>query len=354
MNYIGSKLRLLDFLEKSIKEIVGEGDHCLCDLFAGTGTVGIHFKKIGYQVTSNDLQYYSYVINKHYIKNNQILEFSNLNNEIEGLSHVEKSDRIKLICDYLNNLPLVEGFIYNNYATGGTLNQEYTRMYFSDENAKICDTIRIKLGEWEKLGKVTEYEYTYLLTCLLDAVDEKANTASVYGAFLKSYKKSALDKVVIKPLEIIINNYDNEVYNMDANELVKQLTCDITYLDPPYNNRVYGDNYHILETIAKYDNPEIKGKTGNRKVKTPSDYSKKSQVKKAFTDMINNCKSKYIFLSYNNEGLLSMDEIKDILSKKGKYGVFTKEYQRYKSDKDENRNHKDIKTYEHLHYVICD
>ena len=59
MNYIGSKLRLLDFLETSIKQVVGEAVCTLCDVFAGTGTVGLHFKNLGYRVIANDLQYYS-------------------------------------------------------------------------------------------------------------------------------------------------------------------------------------------------------------------------------------------------------------------------------------------------------
>jgi len=114
MNYIGSKLRLLDFLEKSIKEVVGDGEHCICDLFAGTGTVGIHFKKLGYQVTSNDLQYYSYIINKHYIQNNEVFKFENLLDEIVDLNNVEEGKRINAVCDYLSNLPLVGGFIYSS------------------------------------------------------------------------------------------------------------------------------------------------------------------------------------------------------------------------------------------------
>ena len=64
-------------------------------------------------------------------------------------------------------------------------------------------------------------------------------------------------------------------------------------------------------------------------------------------------RSKFIFLSYNNEGLLSLKEIEDILSKKGEYGLFIKKYQRYKSDKDEARNHKEVETFEYLHYVKC-
>lgn len=353
MNYIGSKLRLLNFLETSIKKIVGDDLCTLCDVFAGTGTVGVHFKKLGYKVISNDLQYYSYVMNRHFIVNNNLLEYKGLENYLPDLLKSSIELKSKVVCDYLNNLPLISGFIYENYASGGTINQEHTRLYFSDENAKICDTIRIKLNEWKTTNKLTDNEFYYLLACLIDSTDKKANTASVYGAFLKSIKKSAADKIIITPLEVINNNQDNMVYNKDSNLLVSQINCDILYLDPPYNNRVYGDNYHILETIAKYDNPSIKGKTGNRAQKTPSSYSKKSEVKRAFTELIKNCNSKYIFLSYNNEGLLSMDEIKDIMSTKGEYGVFTKEYQRYKSDKDENRNHKDIQTFEYLHYVIC-
>lgn len=353
MNYIGSKLRLLGFLENSIKSIIGEGEHTLCDLFSGTGIVGAHFKKLGYKIISNDLQYYSYVINKHLIGNNNRFEFDGLKDTVVGIIDSEINDRPQLVCDYLNNLNLITGFIYNNYSSGGTINDEHVRLYFSDENAKICDTIRIKLEEWKNKSLINENEYYFLLSSLIECVDEKANTASVYGAYLKNIKKSAMDKVILKPIEIIGGQHENLVFNKDANELVKEIECDVMYLDPPYNNRVYGDNYHILETIAKYDEPLIKGKTGNRFQKTISKYSRKSDVKRAFTELIQNINAKYIFLSYNNEGLLSLEEIKEIMSTKGEYGIFTKEYQRYKSDKDENRNHKVIKIYEYLHYVKC-
>jgi len=67
MNYIGSKLSLLDFLEESIEKVAGKNCRVFCDLFAGTGIVGTHFKKKGYQVIANDIQYYSFVVNRHYI-----------------------------------------------------------------------------------------------------------------------------------------------------------------------------------------------------------------------------------------------------------------------------------------------
>jgi len=68
----------------------------------------------------------------------------------------------------------------------------------------------------------------------------------------------------LKPAELIINDQEHEVFNADINEVAKKVNGDILYLDPPYNHRQYATNYHLLETIAKYDNPEIHGKTGLR------------------------------------------------------------------------------------------
>ena len=127
------------------------------------------------------------------------------------------------------------------------------------------------------------------------------------------------------------------------------------YLDPPYNHRQYASNYHILETIAKYDNPKIHGKTGLRDYENQKSlYCSRIEAKNTFKDLILKAKVKYIFLSYNNEGTMSLDDIKEIMSLRGKYGYFTKKYNRFKADKTENRNHKADKTIEYLHYVVCD
>jgi adenine-specific DNA-methyltransferase len=75
MNYIGSKLSLLEFLEKSIEKVVDKNPSVFCDLFAGTGAVGVHFKRKGYKIVANDIQYYSFVLNKQYIENHLPLKF---------------------------------------------------------------------------------------------------------------------------------------------------------------------------------------------------------------------------------------------------------------------------------------
>jgi adenine-specific DNA-methyltransferase len=111
----------------------------------------------------------------------------------------------------------------------------------------------------------------------------------------------------------------------------------------------------LLETIAKYDNPKVHGKTGLREYQNQKSlYCSRAQATRAFKDLILEAKAKYIFLSYNNEGLLTLDDIKEIMSIRGKYGNFTKEYIRFKADKSESRNYAANKTVEYLHYVICE
>ncbi len=189
----------------------------------------------------------------------------------------------------------------------------------------------------------------------METIDKHANTASVYGAFLKQLKKTAQKAFVLKPAELIINDQEHQVFNEDINELVGKIEGDILYLDPPYNHRQYATNYHLLETITKYDNPKIHGKTGLREYESQKSlYCSRTKAKNAFRDLILKAKTRYIFLSYNNEGLMTVDDIKEIMSLRGKYGYFTKKYNRFKADRDENRDYKSNKTVEYLHYVVCE
>ena len=329
MNYIGSKYKLSDFISSSVKSIVGEdlSDKIFCDLFAGTGVVGRNFKKEVKKVISNDLEFYSYVLNKNYIENHEFLD-----NEI----YIKE----------LNETNGEEGFIFNEYSENGKAN----RLYFSEHNGKKIDAIRTKIEFWKTEKKISSALYYFLLASLLESADKVANTASVYGAFLKKIKKTAQKELILEPAIFEINSHSHEVYNEDSNLLIKKIKGDILYLDPPYNAREYGANYHLLNTIAKYDNFTPKGKTGLR-VYSKSAFCKKKEVEKSFDDLIKNANFKYIFLSYNNEGIMSSETIKKILSNYGKYDLLTTEYQRFRADKKENRNHKASSTTEYLHIL---
>ena len=329
MNYIGSKYKLSDFISSSVKSIVGDdlSGKIFCDLFAGTGVVGRNFKKEVKKVISNDMEFYSYVLNKNYIENHEFLD-----NEI----YIKE----------LNETNGEEGFIFNEYSENGKAN----RLYFSEHNGKKIDVIRTKIEFWKTEKKISSALYYFLLASLLESADKVANTASVYGAFLKKIKKTAQKELILEPAIFEINSHSHEVYNEDSNLLIKKIKGDILYLDPPYNAREYGANYHLLNTIAKYDNFTPKGKTGLRDY-SKSAFCKKKEVEKSFDDLIKNANFKYIFLSYNNEGIMSSETIKKILSNYGKYDLLTTEYQRFRADKKENRNHKASSTTEYLHIL---
>jgi len=334
MNYIGSKFRLASWIEKEIKKIVGDdlSQKVFCDIFAGTGIVGQIFKKDVKQVISNDLEHYSFVLNKNYIENHEEI--------------VEKEKYI----DELNSLSLInDGFIYQNYCMGSGSE----RQYFSDENGKKIDTIRTKIKEWKESGKINESLYYFLLASLVESADKIANTASVYSAFLKHIKKTASKKLVLKPADFLKNTNSHLVFNRDSNELIKEISGDILYLDPPYNQRQYSAYYHVLNTITQYNKFIPKGKTGLREYNR-SDYSKKKEAHGSFEDLIKNAKFEYIFLSYNNEGLMSESDVQNIMKRYGKYKLVKKEYKRFKSDKTENRIHKADKTFEYLHILKKD
>ncbi|MCL2596594.1 MAG: DNA adenine methylase [Paludibacter sp.] len=331
MNYIGSKYKLLNFIKNTIYNVVGKNlsDKVFCDIFAGTGVVGKSFKCEVKKVIANDCEYYSYVLNKNFIENN-----------------FEIKDKEQYISE-LNTLPLIEnGFIYQNYCIG-TNGQ---RQYFSDRNGKKIDTIRTEIENWKNENKISENLYFFLLASLLECADKVANTASVYGAYLKKLKKTAQNELILQPANFDVNNNKHEVYLSDSNELIQKISGDILYLDPPYNARQYGANYHILNTIAKYDAFIPKGKTGLPNYEK-SKYCNKNKVQSQLDSLIKDANFKYIFLSYNNEGLMSVSEIRAILEKYGKYDLQTINYQRFKADKTENRNHKANFTNEYLHIL---
>lgn len=330
MNYIGSKLKLCQhFLPETIKSVCGTdlSQKIFCDIFAGTGIVGRTFKTSVKKVISNDIEYYSYILNKNYIENHRPLENAkNLVSELNELS----------LC--------VDGFIYKNYCLGG--NGE--RQYFSDENGKKIDSIRIKIEEWKNTGKINKSMYYFLLASLLESADKVANTASVYGAYLKNLKKSAQKQMILESADFELNDNEHEVFKSDANELITRISGDILYLDPPYNSRQYGANYHILNTIAEYKPFVPKGKTGLREYNR-SKYCSVSSVKEEFESLIKNANFKYIFLSYNNEGLMSVEDVRRIMRKYGRYDLAQTDYQRFKADS--NRFNKAESTVEYLHIL---
>ena len=323
MRFIGSKSLLLDDIEEFIKENVTNATS-FCDMFSGTSVVARHFKK-DYKIISNDLLHFSYVLQKATIENNTRPSYQNLIKHI-GIDPLKFLNNIDINNIKFSNTP----YVYENYSP----NSKSDRKYLTSDNALRIDYIRQIIEKWKASNLLNDAEYYYLLAGLIEAIPYISNIAGTYGSFLKHWDKRALNKLNLIELDIKTNNENNESYNKDSNELIKKISGDILYIDPPYNSRQYAPNYHLLETISRYDMPKITGKTGLRNYQDiKSKYCSKREVLATFNNLIKNAKFKHIIVSYSTEGIMTINDIKTVLIQHGDtttYRIKKIPYRRYK------------------------
>jgi adenine-specific DNA-methyltransferase len=321
MRYIGNKTKLLDFIHNEIQSVTGDiSELTFCDLFSGSGSVSRYFKDHANYVISNDLEDYSYVLCKNYIENS---------------SDIDGHELIK----HLNEIPNVKGRFYENFSPAGE------RFFFTEHNAQRIDAIRQEIENLENTPDL----YYFALASLIETADSYANTTGVYGAYLKKFGGRSEKNLVLSAAIPSVGNC-GKAYKLDANKLIETIEGDILYLDPPYNTRQYGANYHILNYLVNYNNFTFKSesKTGLGDY-NKSSYSSKRTVADSFQELIENAKFKYIFVSYNNEGILSMEEMKNIMSDYGEYQLKIKQHKRYKSN---TNNQQQAQVLEYLHVLI--
>lgn len=333
--------------------------HCpregvFCDLFAGTHSVAAHFKRLGFQIISNDLLYLAYVFGRALIQYSHTPAFNKLtelpvahpSNLFNGM------DSYTNVLNYLNQLEATtDGFIYNTYCPGGE--NVYNRQYLSDSNGQKVDSVRQQIEAWREDGTITEDEYYTLLLSLLEAVSKVTNISGTYGAYLKDWDARTFKDLTLEPFTPIASDKEHAVYQEDANRLIGRIDCDILYIDPPYNSRQYISNYHLLETIARYDNPFVYGKTGMRPYSEAekSAYCSKSACLPAFAALIARARAKHIIVSYNSEGIMGSAEILGVLSQKGEAPeLIPIDYRRFKSSSTGAQKNNNL-VQEYLFYV---
>ncbi len=321
MKYIGNKTRLLDFIQESLKSSkIDINGKTIIDLFSGTGSVSNMFLQNSCTVISCDIMTYSiaeqYRIN-YYQKE---IEFPELKDKY-NISTLEE------VLDYLNNLPELEDYFFNNYAPSGI----YKRQYFSDSNAKKIDSIRNKIEEWKTI--IPEEKFLFLLGILMCSADKVSNTSGTYGAYLKIWRSMALKPLILEKPKFTSKG-KAIIKQIDAIDCVKNYKdVYLIYLDPPYNERQYASNFHVLENIVVYDKQDLKGKTGLRNYDTQkSNYCSKNKALNEFKNLIDNCSSEYIVMSYSTEGLLSVKDIINIFKQKGTLEIYSNNYRRFKTN----------------------
>ena len=316
--YIGNKYKLIEWIFSILdKECDGKS---FTDIFAGTGVVAAVASKHFDEIILNDFLFSNETIYKAFFGN--------------GNWNPEKINSIIRDYNNINGEDLDENYFSLNF--GGK--------YFSKNSAKIIGFVRENIKENKE--NLTEREYNMLISSLLYSIDKIANTVGHYDAYFK--KEFIEDNFFMRPIDPIEVKAVS-IFREDANSLAKQVKTDIVYIDPPYNSRQYSRFYHVLETLTKWDMPKLHGVALKPEPENMSDYCRVS-AKNRFAELVNDINAKYLVVSYNNtyesksnssKNKITLEEIKNILSQRGKTKVFEKDYRYFNAGNTDFNNHKE-------------
>lgn len=316
--YLGNKYSLTSFIRETVEKNCS-GVNIVADIFSGTGSVSEAFKDK--MVITNDLLFSNYISNYAWFAP---MEYS----EKKIVEYIAEFNRIRTS--------------EVNY-----MRKNFADTFFSADDCSKIGLIREKIELEYKSKRINYKEYAILITSLLYGMDRIANTVGHYDAYRK---KADFDKELIFPVLLPEQdlNENNKCYNLDANELVEDIECDLLYLDPPYNSRQYCDAYHLLENVARWEKPEVFGVARKMdRTALKSDYCMISATD-AFEDLIRKSNARYILLSYNNmsnkgnersNAKISDEDILKVLNKKGKVTIFEKEYKSFSTGKSDINGH---------------
>ena len=349
ITYLGNKRLLISNIENEVNTISRrlQKEKMICaDIFSGSGIVARMLKKHSDTLIVNDLENYSSVINSCYLINKKeypAKKCSALRNEIENQSIHKK----------------YSGIISQNYAPkndNDILPGE--RVFYTHENAVLIDTYRKLIDEIVEEDGLKKF----FLAPLITEASVHVNTSGVFKGFYKDKhtgvgcfggaSKNALSRIFgkIELKEPVFSNYKSKlhVYQKDAVQISKELKdLDIAYLDPPYNQHPYGSNYFMLNLILKNkldtETSKVSGITQdwNRSV-----FNKSYAALNALEKIIVNLDSKFIIISYNSEGFISFDEMRDMLHKYGKFKTREIRYNTFRGSR--NLKKRDIHVCEYL------
>ncbi|MDR1566595.1 MAG: DNA adenine methylase [Treponema sp.] len=349
ITYIGNKRALLAFIGDGVRKVqkrLCKNKLCMFDVFSGSGIVARYFKQFSGLLIANDLEKYSTLINECYLTNQDELNMVLLQ---------------KYYYDILGetNACLTGGLISGLYAPKDDKNiGADERVFYTSRNAMYIDTVR------QIIGKLPPKEQKYFLAPLLSEASIHANTSGVFKGFYKNREtgigqfgglsRDALLRITgdIKLPFPVFSNFSCEtiICNGDSNQIIKELPeVDIAYLDPPYNQHPYGSNYFMLNLIVDYEYPKNTSKiSGIPENWNRSNYNKENYALKSLTGLVENIKSKYVLISFNSEGFISLTEMKNMLEKIGKFEVLETKYNTFRGSRNLNSRELHVKEYLYL------
>lgn len=338
MKYMGSKRELLDFIISSINDLDIKSNW-FCDLFSGTSVVGCSLKD-EYNVQINDIQIYTSIFANTYLPNiNKLINSTELEKiKDRVLFYVDEFYRKypDLIFDYnsidnyekLTKLEIQQqNLIYSNFEIGFHLFVKYySGTYWSYTQCVWIDSIRAVAEEYK--GKS---DYYIILSSLIYAMSYTSQSTGHFAQFRDVTESNMHDIMLYRIRDIwtyfekkfleILNMVDVEATNrytittldyLDCLRLIERNT--IVYADPPYSSVHYSRFYHAIETLIRYDYPNVKYKGRYREDRHQSPFGKKTEVKNAFGKLFKGVKNKnsHLILSYSDNGMITQDEIMEI------------------------------------------
>ena len=348
VTYIGNKRELLNAIEKEILFVckkLNKPKLVTLDMFSGSGVVARLLKLYSSKVIANDLEHYSSIINDCYLSNKTEFDVDEFNKYLI------------LINKEIKERP-INGIIRKHYSPYNEKNiTKNDRVFYTISNATYIDSFRYYIDEFVP----NNYKKFFLAPLLVEA-SIHVNTCGVFKGFYKDSNtgigkyggkdENALarikGKINITPPILCDENTKYEVYQFDASELAKKLKdLDLVYLDPPYNQHPYGSNYFMLNIIAKN---KIEGKL-SRVSGIPNDwnhsvYNVKAKALDAMRNLIKVLDAKYILISYNNEGFITFEEMRNMLSEYGSVKTKFIKYNAFRGSR--NLKNRDLYTNEFL------
>ena len=320
--YTGSKYKLMNWIKDSLR-LYCKGCNSFFDVFAGTGVV-----------TAECLDLYDiFHINDFLYSNNVVY------NAFFGQEEYDEN-KVKDLCEDFNKLVVQD--VSDNYVS-----DNYGDKYFSYNDAKLIGQIRQEIYNGYKNGTLNKREHDILLASLLYSFDKISNTVGHYEAYIKGH--TIPDRFEYRLINPIQHDKKVFIYREDSNRLCREIKADIAFIDPPYNSRQYSRFYHVLETIVKWDKPELIGVARKPKEENMSDYCRNA-APIVFKDLVDHLDSKYIVVTYNNtynskstssRNKISLDEITDILNARGKTIILEHDYNAFNAGKTDLKGHKE-------------
>lgn len=303
IKYIGSKRLLVPRIVDVARAL--PRTRSAIDLFSGTARVGHALKAARFQVHSNDLATYAATLARCYVQSDA------------GPLQKEATRWI----DTLNQVPGKLGYITETFCENAR--------YFQPENGARIDAMRQVIADAE----LEEELEAVLLTSLIEAADRVDSTTGVQMAYLKQWAKRAYRPIELRLPTLLRQPRAGKcsAHQLDAQEAANTLSADIAYLDPPYNQHKYLNNYHVWETIVRGDTPEHYGiackRVDCRDQRSP--FNSRRTILPAFSEIVENIDTRYLIVSFNNEGFITPEDMVELLSKRGQVWREEVDYPRY-------------------------